>query len=123
MAAEPALEPATELAAPLPEPPTPAGVPPTIERFELVWPGGRVGIERRALVLGRSRECDVVITDGNVSRRHAELVRDAGGFVVRDLDSTNGVLVNGRRVREARVGPGDAIVVGLTTLRLERTRM
>ena len=73
------------------------------EEWALTWPGGRFAIERRAIVLGRSRDCDVVLADTNVSRRHAELVRHGGGFVLRDLDSTNGSLVNGRRVREAAV--------------------
>jgi hypothetical protein len=92
------------------------------EEWALTWPGGRFAIERRAIVLGRSRDCDVVLADTNVSRRHAELVRHGGGFVLRDLDSTNGCLVNGRRVREAPVTAGDVLTLGTTTLRLERKR-
>ena len=92
------------------------------EEWALTWPGGRFAIERRAIVLGRSRDCDVVLADTNVSRRHAELVRHGGGFVLRDLDSTNGSLVNGRRVREAPVTAGDILTLGTTTLRLERKR-
>jgi hypothetical protein len=92
------------------------------EEWALTWPGGRFAIERRAIVLGRSRDCDVVLADTNVSRRHAELVRHGGGFVLRDLDSTNGSLVNGRRVREAPVTAGDVLTLGTTTLRLERKR-
>ena len=49
--------------------------------------------------LGRSRECDCVLDDPNVSRRHAELRRGiAGDWQIVDLGSTNGVKVNGRRV-------------------------
>jgi hypothetical protein len=92
------------------------------EEWALTWPGGRFAIERRAIVLGRSRDCDVVLADTNVSRRHAELVRHGGGFVLRDLDSTNGSMVNGRRVREAPVTAGDVLTLGTTTLRLERKR-
>src|SRR5690606_13214411 len=82
------------------------------EEWALTWPGGRFIIERRSIVLGRSRDCDVVLADTNVSRRHAELVRHGGGFVLRDLDSTNGSLVNGRRVREAPVTAGDVLTLG-----------
>jgi hypothetical protein len=90
------------------------------DRYRLKWDGGEIGIDRRAIVIGRSRECDVVLDDRNVSRRHAELVRDGDGFVLRDLDSTNGCSVNGRRIRSAPVTTGDSIVVGSTSLTLER---
>jgi hypothetical protein len=90
------------------------------ERYELRWGGGAIPLDRRAVVIGRSRECDVVIDDKNVSRRHAELVRDGDGFVLRDLDSTNGCSVNGRRVRSGPVTSGDTILVGSTSLTIER---
>lgn len=81
----------------------------------------RDGDRRRALsggrmLLGRSRECDIRIDDPNVSRRHAELRREDGGWVVADLGSTNGVKLNGRRVESARLAPGDEIVLGVTRL-------
>jgi hypothetical protein len=92
------------------------------EQWALVWNGGRQELDRRAVVIGRSRECDVTIEDRNISRRHAELVRHGDAFLLRDLDSTNGCAVNGRRVREAPVADGDEITLGTTTLTLERTR-
>jgi hypothetical protein len=75
------------------------------DRTEIVGSGGAV--------LGRSRECDVVIDDPNVSRRHAEVRPSGGSWVIADLGSTNGVKVNGRRI----AGPqslkgGDAIELG-----------
>lgn len=88
----------------------------------LSWPGGSYVVDRRAIVIGRSRDCDVVLADGNVSRRHAELIRQSSMFLIRDLDSTNGVAVNGRRVREAAVAAGDVITIGATTITLERKR-
>ena len=88
----------------------------------LSWDGGRHVIERRAVVLGRSRDCDVVLDDRSVSRRHAELVRHGDGFLLRDLDSTNGSAVNGKRIREAAVQPGDDITVGTVALTFEQTR-
>jgi len=106
--------------APLPPstpPVTPIAVP---APWVLVWPGGATPIGNAALVIGRSKDCDVPLADGNVSRRHAELGRSDGGFVLRDLDSTNGTLVNGRRVRHATVGVGDEITIGTSTLRIEQ---
>ncbi len=92
------------------------------EEYALSWAGGRHVIERRAVVLGRSRDCDVVLDDRSVSRRHAELVRHGDGFLLRDLDSTNGSAVNGKRIREAAVQPGDDITVGTVALTFEQTR-
>jgi pSer/pThr/pTyr-binding forkhead associated (FHA) protein len=63
--------------------------------------------------LGRSKECDCVIDDPNISRRHAELRRsNVGDWQIVDLNSTNGVKVNGRRVANARLSPGDEITLG-----------
>ena len=84
-----------------------------------------VGADKRTVLsgervrLGRSRDCDVVIDDPNVSRRHAEVRRVEGGWVVADLGSTNGVKVNGRRVGEAKLSPGDEITLGLARLTFE----
>jgi hypothetical protein len=103
-------------AAPVPPPPPPAAV----AQWVLVWPGGVVPIRDTALVIGRSKDCDVPLADGNVSRRHAEIGRSADGFVLRDLDSTNGTTVNGRRVKSAPVGEGDEITLGTSTLRIEQ---
>lgn len=71
-------------------------------------------------LLGRSRRCDVVLTDPNVSRQHAEIRRQGGEFVVRDLDSTNGLRVNGRPVKQATLRAGDRLELGTTELRFER---
>jgi pSer/pThr/pTyr-binding forkhead associated (FHA) protein len=63
--------------------------------------------------LGRSKECDCVIDDPNVSRKHAELRRSSNGdWSIADAGSTNGVKVNGRRVSSARLSPGDEIILG-----------
>jgi hypothetical protein len=66
----------------------------------------------RALLVGRSRACDVVLSDPTVSRRHAELRRHSTGWIVCDLCSTNGTWVNGTRVGRAPIHPGDAISLG-----------
>ena len=71
------------------------------------------------MVLGRSRDCDVVLDDPNVSRRHAELRREGDGWVIADLGSTNGVKLNGRQVDEAPLEAGDEITLGLSRLQFE----
>lgn len=87
-------------------------------RALLLLDGKRLVLGDRA-VIGRSRECDVVLADPNASRRHAEIRRDREGWIVRDLGSTNGTLVNGRRVQVARLRPGDRLTLGLTDLVFE----
>jgi pSer/pThr/pTyr-binding forkhead associated (FHA) protein len=61
----------------------------------------------RALVIGRSRSCDLRLPSGDASRRHAEIIDTAEGYVLRDLESTNGSFVNGELVREHVISPGD----------------
>jgi Protein of unknown function (DUF3662)/FHA domain len=73
-------------------------------------------------VLGRSRDCDVVLDDPNVSRHHAEIRPSGGSWTVRDLGSTNGVKVNGRRLDASRpqsLKPGDELVIGTTRVTFE----
>ena len=77
-------------------------------------------LEAPATVLGRSRQCDVVINDPNVSRRHAEVRREGDEYVLVDLDSTNGLTVNGREVKRAALADGDQVQLGTTGLRFER---
>ena len=70
-----------------------------------------------ACVLGRGPGVDFVLDDTLASRRHAQVVGRGGGWVLEDLDSTNGTLVNGRRQRRAVLADGDVIRIGGTTLR------
>ena len=70
------------------------------------------------LVLGRSPACELVLGDDTVSRRHAELRMVEGCWILRDLGSSNGTWVNGRRVIEAEVFPGDEIQLGGCAFRL-----
>lgn len=87
---------------------------------EVVLPdGGRVAIGEDPVVIGRLPECDVVLGDANVSRRHAEIRRTEEGMVVTDLGSTNGTRVNGSPVREQVLESGDEITLGSTTLVFE----
>jgi FhaA, N-terminal domain/FHA domain len=90
----------------------------------LAWDGRRMRVDKRRVVLGRSRECDIQIEDPNVSRRHAELRQEGAAFWIVDLDSTNGIEVNGRRVQRAKLDSGDVVTVGSTdiTFSTERER-
>ena len=87
-----------------------------LEVAVLAWDGRRQRVEGQRAVLGRSRDCDVQIEDANVSRRHAELRRETDGFWIVDLDSTNGVEVDGRRVKRAKLESGDTFTVGSTAV-------
>ena len=65
-----------------------------------------------SIVLGRSQSCDITLDTPDASRRHAEIASAGAGYVVRDLESTNGTFVNGHRIREHRLQPGDRIGIG-----------
>jgi Protein of unknown function (DUF3662)/FHA domain len=100
--------------------PAEAGPPPAHTTAVVVVDGKRMVVGRTGAVIGRSRDCDIVVGDGNVSRRHAEVVPSEGGWAIADLNSTNGVVVNGRRVRgSAPLRSGDRIELGTTALRFE----
>ncbi|MDA8268856.1 MAG: DUF3662 and FHA domain-containing protein [Actinomycetota bacterium] len=81
--------------------------------------GTEVVIGSQPVVIGRLPECAVVLSDPNVSRRHAEVCRVDGGpgALVRDLGSTNGTRVNGVPIREQVLVDGDEVTVGTTVLR------
>ena len=64
------------------------------------------------LVIGRNPDCDLVVMDPTVSRRHAELRREDGRWILADLGSSNGTRVNGWRVRRATIGVGDELMLG-----------
>ena len=85
----------------------------------LVSEGRRNVLSGDRVRVGRSRECDVVVSDPNVSRRHIELRRGERGWAAVDLGSTNGMKVNGRRLSHAELEPGDRITIGITDLTFE----
>ncbi len=82
--------------------------------------GRRLPIPSRGATLGRSRDCDIVIDDAGISRKHAEIRPGAEGWTVADLGSTNGVRLNGRTVRAAQaLQPGDHVELGSTEIVFE----
>jgi hypothetical protein len=82
--------------------------------------GRRHEISKRRTVLGRSKDSDIQIEDANVSRRHAELRQEGTAYWIVDLDSTNGVEINGRRVKRAKLDNGDTITIGSTDIVFDR---
>jgi pSer/pThr/pTyr-binding forkhead associated (FHA) protein len=62
--------------------------------------------------LGRLPDNDIVLEDKRVSRHHAEVVQQAGRWILRDTGSTNGTALNGKIVKEAALKPGDTISLG-----------
>ncbi|MFP5289090.1 MAG: adenylate/guanylate cyclase domain-containing protein, partial [Thermoanaerobaculia bacterium] len=69
--------------------------------------------------LGRGGDNDIVLSDVSVSRYHAEILREADGWSVHDLKSTNGVEVNRVPVEKAPLGPGDLLSIGAFEIRVE----
>jgi FHA domain-containing protein len=97
-----------------------AGVEPEV--VSLTVDGARHVVDKRVIVIGRSKECDIQLHDGNVSRQHAELRQEGTAYWLVDLDSTNGTEVNGRREKRAKLEHGDKITIGSTELLFERAR-
>jgi FhaA, N-terminal domain/FHA domain len=86
----------------------------------LVLPAGeRIALSEKPVIIGRLPDCEIALTDPNVSRRHAEVRPFGTGFLVVDLGSTNGTRVNGATVSEHQLKDGDAITVGATRIRFD----
>ncbi|HEY5427751.1 MAG TPA: DUF3662 and FHA domain-containing protein [Solirubrobacteraceae bacterium] len=86
----------------------------------LLMGGKRLVVGPAGATMGRSRECDVMVDDPNVSRAHAEVRPRGGSWVLSDLGSTNGSRLNGRRIEGSEVlKPGDQIELGTTVLTFE----
>lgn len=104
------------------------GIVPALKQAEpgkrpgtIVMPSGdRIGLNDGRNVIGRLADCQVLVTDGNVSRRHAEIHRSGSSFVINDLGSTNGTYVNGERlIADHRLDDGDIITIGSVSVRFE----
>jgi hypothetical protein len=86
----------------------------------LTWEGKRHEVAKRRVVIGRSKDADVQVTDPNVSRRHAELRQEGATFWLVDLDSTNGVEVRGKRVKRLKLEDGTRFTIGSTEIAFSR---
>jgi len=69
-------------------------------------------INKDIMTIGRDVSCEILLNNEQVSRKHAELLRITDGYLLRDLGSTNGVFINGQRIQEKFLNPGDMITIG-----------
>lgn len=74
--------------------------------------GPSILIDKPIMLFGRHEECDIQLNSKKVSRRHCCLAQVKDYLVVRDLGSTNGIRINGERVVEGKLIPGDELQIG-----------
>jgi len=90
------------------------------EIVSLTYDGTSHELDGGRATIGRSKDCDIQLGDPNVSRKHAEVRQEGAAYWVVDLDSTNGMEVNGRRQKRAKLRQGDRITLGSTELVFKR---
>jgi pSer/pThr/pTyr-binding forkhead associated (FHA) protein len=96
--------------------PVPAGA--SIRVLGGFYEGLELPIDREWLVIGRGRSAELLLAEPTLSRAHAAIGYDGGGFFVQDLRSTNGTLVNGERRERATLRDRDEIQIGRVHLRV-----
>jgi adenylate cyclase len=90
--------------------------------YKLVSPEGDLTFEIKPgapQVIGRAMTSDIPVFDPTISRRHAEITLEGAQVLVRDLGSSNGTFVNGNRVTEFRLAPGDFVTFGKVRFQLK----
>ncbi|MDO8526553.1 MAG: PEGA domain-containing protein [Deltaproteobacteria bacterium] len=86
--------------------------------------GARFSLKQGDNIIGRLEECNVILDDQSVSRKHSEISFSPQGWTVKDLQSKNGTYVNGTLIQETVViGHKDTVQVGIYTLRLVTENM
>lgn len=85
--------------------------------FQLVIAEGKEAgrefvFEQESVLIGRTSDCDVVLYDPGVSRKHARIFSEAAGYFVEDMGSSNGTKVNGAIIKKKQLADGDAISLG-----------
>jgi DNA-binding SARP family transcriptional activator len=85
----------------------------------LEYPGGRFVLDGPVTTIGRLADRDLTVDDGGVSRVHAEIRRIGSSFVIVDLGSANGTVVNGRRTVQQVLEDGDVVRLGAVELRFK----
>ncbi len=73
--------------------------------------GDPIPLLKKSLLVGRRESCDIVLRFSNVSAHHCQLTCNGGYWYVKDLKSRNGIKVNGSRVTEKRLDPGDELSI------------
>jgi len=74
--------------------------------------GKEISLPKGEIVVGRRKGCHIRLSDARVSRQHCKITFDGTTAVIEDLDSANGTLVNGAKVKQAALKPGDLAQVG-----------
>ena len=97
--------------------PEPAAAPTPL----LTVDGSAHELRKPSMLIGRSKECDIRVSDPNVSRRHAEIRQEGSTYWIVDLGSTNGIAVNGRALKRSKLDEGDRITLGSTELVFTRS--
>jgi len=96
------------------------GVEPEPEPATVTVNGRAYDLKKPSVVIGRSKECDIRVSDPNISRQHAEIRQEGSTYWIVDLDSTNGTSVNGRALKRAKLDDEDRITLGSTELVFRR---
>ncbi len=110
-----AMQDETQVLSSTPEPPAPATRPKGY--LVHIYPtgpnmGNRYSLGDRPVMLGRESDCDIVINDESVSRRHASITPGPEGYVIADLRSTNGTFINDHPVSQCLLKDGDYVHIG-----------
>ena len=92
-----------------------------LSRLVPVGGGDPIPLRREILSIGRRDTCDISLKFQNVSGLHCELSWRKGFWFIRDLGSTNGIKVNGTRVMQKPLRPGDELAIGLRRYTLQYT--
>lgn len=79
--------------------------------------GLEISLRKKRTTLGRNLGCDICLDDSLVSDEHASITRTDGGYIIEDLNSRNGITLNGREVHQRKLHRGDMIEIG--TFRLK----
>ncbi|MEI6080382.1 MAG: FHA domain-containing protein, partial [bacterium] len=99
---------------------------PLMPVLEIISPEAGKKIQKNILadcvIVGRSDQADICVDDDKLSRNHFMLVKTAGRFEIKDLNSSNGIVVNGKRVKRAILTGNDVIVAGSTMFNFVLTR-
>src|SRR6266542_3156334 len=92
--------------------------------LDITTPEGQrqVPINDQPVTIGRHSSNAVQLADQRASRYHCVIEKSNEGLVVRDLDSSNGTMVNGRIIKSVRIGDGDVIQIGSTQLKVVAPR-
>ena len=80
--------------------------------YEAQEQAASITVEPKGVTIGRKADCDIVLQSSDVSRQHAQIRAERGCWILRDLGSSNGTLIEGMRIKEHELRDGDSIHIG-----------